>query len=71
MWVDQLPSVHSACGIPIRSMTWHSPFGLMFGQDVVLLKELENVTWSTANWMQGIDNAAPWIADRARQLEQR
>jgi hypothetical protein len=41
----------------------------MFGQDAVLLIELENLTWNTANWIQGIDDRALLIAARARQLE--
>jgi len=43
----------------------------MFGQHAVLPIELENSTWNTANWIQGIDNTASLIAARARQLERR
>jgi len=41
----------------------------MFGQYAVLPIELENLTWNTANWSQGIDDTASLIAARARQLE--
>jgi len=43
----------------------------MFGQDAVLPIELENISWNTANWMQGIDDNASLIAARAKQLERR
>jgi hypothetical protein len=41
----------------------------MFGKDAVLPIELENLTWNTANWIQGIDDTASLIAARSRQLE--
>jgi len=43
----------------------------MFGKDAVLPIELENFTWNTANWIQGICDTASMIAARARQLEPR
>jgi len=43
----------------------------MFGHDAVLPIELENLSWNTANWVQGIDDTASLIAARARQLERR
>lgn len=41
----------------------------MFGQDVVLPIEQENLTQNTANWIQGINDTASLIAARAGQLE--
>jgi hypothetical protein len=42
----------------------------MFGQDPVLMRELENVTWNTTNWIQGIDDTVSLIGTSARQLEE-
>jgi len=43
----------------------------MFGQDAVLPIEVENLTWNTANSIQGSDDKASLIAARARQLARR
>jgi hypothetical protein len=43
----------------------------MFGQDVVLPIERENLTWDTAYWIEGINYMASLIAARVRQLERR
>jgi hypothetical protein len=69
MWIDHVPAVLWADRITVRRMTGYSPFRLMFGQDAVLPIELENLTWNTANWIQGIDDTALLRAARARQLE--
>ena len=71
MWIDHLPAVLWPDRITVRRKTGYSPFRLMFGQDAVLPIELENLTWNTANWIQGIDDTASLIAARARQLERR
>jgi len=71
MWIDHLPAVHWADRITVRCTTGYSPFRLIFGQDAVLPIELKNLTWNTANWIQGIDDTALLIAARARQLERR
>ena len=70
-WIDLLQAVLWADRITDRSMTEYSPFRVMFGQDAVLPIELENVTWNTTNWIQGIDDTASLVAARARQLERR
>jgi len=41
----------------------------MFGQDAVLPTLMENLTWNTTNWIQGIDDTASLITTRARLLE--
>jgi len=41
----------------------------MFGQDSVLLLEVENLKWNTANWSQGIDDTESLKAAKARQME--
>jgi hypothetical protein len=71
MWIDHLLAVLWADRITVRRTTGYWPFRLMFVQDAVLLIELENLTWNTANWIQGIDNTASLITARARQLERR
>jgi hypothetical protein len=43
----------------------------MFSQPAVLPIELENITWNTANWIQGIYDTASLIVTGARQLERR
>jgi len=40
----------------------------MYGPDVVLVIELESLTWNTANWTQGIDNTVPLRGARVGQL---
>ena len=71
VWIDHLLAVLWPDRITLRRTTGYSPFRLMFGQDAVLLIELENLTWNTANWIQGIDETASLIAARARLLERR
>jgi len=71
MWIDHLPAMLWADRITVRRTTGYSPFRLMFGQDAVLPIELVNLTWNTANWIQGIDDTASLIAAIARQLERR
>ena len=62
LWADRMT---------IRCTTGYSPFYLMGGQDVVLPIELENLTWNTTNWTQGIDDRGSHLSAGARQLEQR
>jgi len=69
MGIDHLSSVLLADMITARHTTRYSPFHLIFGQDAVFLTELENLRWNTTNWIQEINDAAPLIAARARQLE--
>ena len=56
--------------IIIGCATRCSPFRIIFSQDALLLIELENITWNTANWIQRLDNTASLTVARARQLEQ-
>ena len=41
----------------------------MWGQDAVPLIQLENITWNTTNWIQGIDDTASLISAGPRPLE--
>jgi len=41
----------------------------MFGRDAILPIELDNLTWNTANWTQGIDYMESLQAARAWQPE--
>ena len=49
IWIDHLLVVLWVDRITVRCMTRYSPFHLMFGQDALLLIELENLSWNTAN----------------------
>ena len=71
MWMDHLPAVLWADRITVRRTTGYSPLRLMLGQDAVLPIELKNITWTTANRIQGSDDMASQIAASARQLERR
>jgi len=68
--IHHLPAVLWANEITVIHSTRYSPFCCMFGQVAVLLVELENFTWNTANWSQGIDTTELLIVARASQLEQ-
>jgi hypothetical protein len=70
MWINYLPAVLWADRITVRRTTGYWPFPIMLVQDALLPIELENLTWNTANWIQGIDDTTSLIAARARQLEQ-
>lgn len=69
MWIDHLPAAAGADRIVVRHTTGYWPFCRIFTQDVVLPILVENLTWTTANWIQGINDTASHIAARARLLE--
>jgi len=71
LWIDPPPAVVWADRITIRCSTRHWRCPLIFGQDVVHPIALQNTTWYTTNYTQGIDNTVSQLAARARQLQQR
>jgi len=54
---------------PIRDMTSYMAFPQMFGQDAVHLIGLQQLTWITANWIDGIIDTPPLIAPQVGRQE--
>jgi len=69
VWIDHLVAVLWPHTITGSLMTGYSPFRLMFGQDAVLLTELENSTSNSTNRTQGIGDTASQIAPRVKEPE--
>jgi len=70
MSIDNLQAVQWVDCFALRHSIGYSAFCRMFSQDAVLLIELENLTWSIANWTQAINNGVSLQAARASNLAQ-
>jgi len=66
---DYLPAVLWGDKITVQCLNRMVPYWLKFLYDVVLWKELENITPNTATYTQGIENIVTPLAARAMELE--
>ena len=69
-WVKNLPAVLWADRITTHVSMGFTPYKLVFGQDCVLLVELNAASWATINW-KNVRSREDLLAKRARQLERR